>query len=588
MESLRAEDWTCRECGDVQHRARAGARCPRCHAVLVPARELEQFPHDRVLGKVVERKYAVVGILGSGGFGTVYRAVQEPVGREVALKLVHAQHADDPDLRARFFREARIVARLTDPTVVTLFDYGDAEGLGLFTAFELVEGETLKAYLRQGPQEPIWVAHVMVQLLGALAEAHALGMVHRDLKPANVMIIERSDGERRVRLLDFGIAKMLPSEDIEQSVKTQQGVVIGTPEYLSPEQARARDTVDARSDLYSLGVLGYTLLAGKNPFSRGTVIDTILAHCSAQPPPLDPALGVPSDLEAVVGTALAKEPEDRFQTASAMCAAIRDAFPQVSFGSGTTPSPRGTTGSGPSRAEPVPAASAAGTSDARGGSNRRPAAASASAAASAPVAAAAEPAMAAHESGPFTSGASAASDVAPPRRRLVWVLALAALLLVGGATVWALVPENDGITSRPLERRAAPAEPRRGAPEGSSPTEAASDPIGTDPLPPSSPARAEDPPPEAASPASGAVPSPPAPEASDAPDGAPTARTGAEVPHDAVDAPPPTRRPARAPARPTRRRPARAPARESAPAAPTAPKAETERAPPDRLRVPEF
>lgn len=342
MDQQRVEDWTCRACGYVEAEAKPGARCPECATVLVPAGELERAPHDPVLGGIIGGKYAVIGVLGTGGFGTVYRAVQDPVGREVALKLVHAHHAKDPDLRARFFREARIVARLSDPTVVTLFDYGDEPELGLYCVFELVAGHTLKAYVDAGPQEPVWVAQVMLQLLGALGEAHAMGMVHRDIKPANVMVVTRSDGERRVRLLDFGIAKVLPVENSEQSVQTQQGVVIGTPEYLSPEQARAKDEVDGRSDIYSVGVLAYTLLAGANPFSRGSIIDTILAHCSVAPPPLDPSLAVPPELEALVHRALEKRPEDRFQSAAEMRAAVQDVFPRVGFASGVTPAPIGT------------------------------------------------------------------------------------------------------------------------------------------------------------------------------------------------------------------------------------------------------
>ncbi|HJL40988.1 MAG TPA: serine/threonine-protein kinase [Myxococcales bacterium LLY-WYZ-16_1] len=268
----------------------------------------------------------MVGVLGSGGFGTVYRAVQQPVGREVAVKLIHSQHSRDPEVRARFFREARAVANLDDPTVVTLFDYGDAEG-GLYCVFELVEGHTLDRCLEEGPSDPAWVAFVLVQLLGALGEAHERGLVHRDIKPANVMVVERPDGSRRIRLLDFGIAKVTNADADADSVRTKQGMLVGTPEYMSPEQARAKEGIDARSDLYSLGVVAYTLLAGKNPFARKSAIDTLLAHCSTPPGPLDPALDLPEALQRVVAKALEKRPEDRFSSAEQMRRGILAIYP---------------------------------------------------------------------------------------------------------------------------------------------------------------------------------------------------------------------------------------------------------------------
>ena len=287
---------------------------------------MRTLPSDPVLGTCLAHKYDVVGVLGSGGFGTVYRAVQQPVGREVAVKLIHSQHSRDPEVRARFFREARAVANLDDPTVVTLFDYGDAEG-GLYCVFELVEGHTLDRCLKEGPSDPAWVAFVLVQLLGALGEAHERGLVHRDIKPANVMVVERPDGSRRIRLLDFGIAKVTDADADADSVRTKQGMLVGTPEYMSPEQARAKEGIDARSDLYSLGVVAYTLLAGKNPFARKSAIDTLLAHCSTPPAPLDPALELPEALQRVVAKALEKRPEDRFSSAEEMRRGILAIYP---------------------------------------------------------------------------------------------------------------------------------------------------------------------------------------------------------------------------------------------------------------------
>jgi len=333
------EHWTCPGCQLVQDEASAGTRCPVCERVLVPRQVLEDHAGDEALGTLVSGKYAVVGVLGTGGFGTVYRAIQEPVGRPVAVKIVHKQHAKDPSLRARFFREARVVAQLSDPVVVTLYDYGDDPEVGLYTVFEFVDGMTLSKRIADGPQSPVWVSYILLQLLKGLAEAHARGMVHRDIKPANIMIVKRPDGDEVVRLLDFGIAKVLTQEHREATVETQQGVVVGTPEFMSPEQARANRELDARSDIYSLGVVAYTLLAGKNPFKRGSVIDTIMAQCAVEPPPFEPELEVPPLLEEAILKALAKEPDDRHQDASAMSAALRAVFPPNTVPAGLTPNP---------------------------------------------------------------------------------------------------------------------------------------------------------------------------------------------------------------------------------------------------------
>jgi serine/threonine-protein kinase len=429
---------------------------------LVPVPELEQARNDPVLGTVIARKYAVIGVLGSGGFGTVYRAVQEPVGRQVAVKVVHAHYAKDDDLRARFFREARVVAQLTDPSVVTLFDYGDEEGLGLYTVFELVEGETLARRIKLGPSDPHWVAAALIQLLRALGEAHALGMVHRDIKPANIMVVRRSDGNEQVRLLDFGIAKVLPQGDREETVKTAQGVVVGTPEFMSPEQARAKEELDARSDIYSLGVVAYALLAGSNPFVRNSTIDTIMAHCSAEPPQFDAELGVPPGLQDTVLRALAKKPEDRFQSASEMARALSEAFPSIHFPSGLTPRPGSSVGGWSPDADP-----SGSRSQVRSGAR--------SAVRSGARSSVSAPAEAALDEAPGTIVAAAdelSRQVEAPKRTAVVAAVLLLLCLIGGAAVWALQPDGrvTEVTSTKLKSR-----PGRGetTPESSQPAEPA-------------------------------------------------------------------------------------------------------------------
>ena len=359
-------EWVCPICGRKQPFLEAGARCTdHPDGVLLPPETFESFHDDRVLGRLVAGKYAVYDVLGMGGFGAVYKAVQEPVGRPVALKVVHPQHAEKPDLRARFFREAKLVARLKDSATVTLYDYGEEDDLGLFMVFELVEGVTLDQIMDHGPVDPIRVAHILLELLRALAEAHSMGVIHRDLKPANVMLLRDTAGNEAVRLLDFGIAKLVDHTAGEQrrTVETQEGLVMGTPRYISPEQARALGNVDLRSDLYSLGVMGYAMLAGDNPFRRPSVIETIMAHCNDTPPPLDPALGVPPAFEEAVLRAVEKVPEDRFSSAHEMAEAIQSAFDIIAL-----PSSWGRLSSivGSLPENPLPTRSASGTTPSAG------------------------------------------------------------------------------------------------------------------------------------------------------------------------------------------------------------------------------
>ena len=317
----------CTACGYTIREGVPGARCEACHSgVMVAESVLAAYRDDANLGAIIGGKYGIIDVLGLGGFGCVYEAIQEPVGRHVALKLVHKRHLSDDQLRQRFFREARVVAQLTEPTVVTLYDYGEEPERGLYMVFELVRGRTLHQIIKSGPQEAFWTAHIILQVLSALDEAHARGMVHRDIKPGNVMVVQDPHGRQRARLLDFGIAKVITRDDSDSSLETREGLVLGTPRYMSPEQARGRGDVDARSDLYSLAVLAYAVLSGTNPFERSSVIETIMAHVQMPPPPLDPALGVPAAFEAALMKALEKDPVDRFQTAAEMAETIHRAF----------------------------------------------------------------------------------------------------------------------------------------------------------------------------------------------------------------------------------------------------------------------
>ncbi len=308
----------CRQCRRAFD-AEVGGECPDDGGVLLPADALEGHPDDPLLGALVAEKYAVVGFIGEGGFGTVYRAIQRPVGRPVALKVIGAAHAGDETLRARFFREARVVGRLTHPAAVHLYDYGEHDGR-LFMALELVRGRELSAVLRrEGPLPPARAVHIARQILAALGDAHDLGLVHRDLKPDNVMLLG-AGADERVKVLDFGIAKVLDPERGEDPI-TSETVIIGTPAYLSPEQARGQE-VGPPSDLYSLGVMLHEMLSGERPYSAPTAVGLLTAHLTEPIPVLEE---VPDGLAGAVQKALAKEWTGRFTSAAEMSEALATA-----------------------------------------------------------------------------------------------------------------------------------------------------------------------------------------------------------------------------------------------------------------------
>ncbi|MCB9541506.1 MAG: serine/threonine protein kinase [Myxococcales bacterium] len=301
-----------------------GALCPTDGVALVTSEEAatQREKRDPIIGRVVAGRFPVVALIGQGAYGTVYRAVQQPVGREVALKVMNLSAARDEELRTRFFREARVVARLSHPSAVTLFDYGeDHDGL-LYMVLEYIRGRTLRdAIVEEAPLAPERVAALTMQVLGALVEAHGIGLIHRDLKPANIMLTREKTGEERAKVLDFGMAKVMLAEPAGGDEATRTGIVVGTPRYLSPEQALARE-VGPQTDVYALGVMMYEMLAGRPPFVAPSTFELLMLHTSAEVPPLDPALGVPPPLEALVRHAMAKQVEHRFRDAEEMLDAL--------------------------------------------------------------------------------------------------------------------------------------------------------------------------------------------------------------------------------------------------------------------------
>ena len=263
-------------------------------------------------------KYRIEGVLGEGGMGVVYKGYDPLIDRRVALKTIRKEllaGAAGEDLMARFRREAIAAGRCTNAHIVTVFDYGEDQGIP-FIAMEYVEGRELKDFLRDGRRFDLdAVLNIVTQVLDALDFAHSCGVVHRDIKPANVILV----ADTYVKVSDFGIARI---DDLEL---TQSGMMVGTPLYMSPEQFTGQ-AVDHRSDLYSTGVLLYELLAGERPFPGGSVTEITAQVLNETPPDVRRLnVEVPAAVAAAVGRALEKDPGDRFQSAREFAQALRRA-----------------------------------------------------------------------------------------------------------------------------------------------------------------------------------------------------------------------------------------------------------------------
>ena len=251
--------------------------------------------------------YRIEGIAGQGGMGVVYRATQLALDRSVALKLITPEFANDPEFRDRFKRESKLAASIEHPNVIPVYEAGEQNGT-LFLAMRYVEGTDLKSVLtREGRLEPLRTARFVAQIAAALDAAHAAGLVHRDVKPANVLVA----GEDHVYLTDFGLTKRASSA----SALTKTGQMVGTVDYVAPEQVEGR-TVDARTDVYSLGCVLFHLLTGRVPFDKPSDMAKLFAHVHEEPPaPSADVPGVPPELDAVAQRGMAKDPADRFLSA---------------------------------------------------------------------------------------------------------------------------------------------------------------------------------------------------------------------------------------------------------------------------------
>jgi tRNA A-37 threonylcarbamoyl transferase component Bud32 len=275
-------------------------------------------------------RYEVLARIGSGGMGSVYVGLQRSVGRRVALKVLRADLVNNDHIRQRFRREAEIMARLKHPNTVQLYEYGETpDGLAVMV-LELLEGLSLSDRLKAGGT--LSVAETLLiceEVASSLAEAHLATMVHRDLKPANIFLAEVA-GQVHAKVLDFGIARVM---DEEATRLTSTGQVFGTPRYMSPEQAQSTAHVDARSDLYALGLIIYECIVGQPPFVAQTSIQYLSAHTTQAPPKLRScAPHAPEALEQLIDACLAKEPADRPATADAVARALAEIRRAVEVG----------------------------------------------------------------------------------------------------------------------------------------------------------------------------------------------------------------------------------------------------------------
>jgi eukaryotic-like serine/threonine-protein kinase len=307
-------------------------RCPQCGKSFPATVKLcpddgtvleHAPPTTSQVGKVLDGKYRLDAFLSKGGMGAVYRATHVMLNKTVAVKLINPELVTSPDVVRRFQREARAATALSHPNIVSVYDLGQTTEGTLYIAMEFVDGPSLKSVIESGGPVPVMRSLTLArQLASALSAAHRQGVIHRDLKPHNVMLARSHDGQEVAKLVDFGIAKTFD----EGTQLTTAGFSPGTPQYMAPEQAEGR-AVDARSDLYSFGIILYEMLAGEVPFNATSTAAVLIKQIKESPMPpsvKNPRVAIPPQVEAIVLRCMAKDPAERFQTADELGSALEE------------------------------------------------------------------------------------------------------------------------------------------------------------------------------------------------------------------------------------------------------------------------
>jgi len=314
---------TCPTCG--KQFDDANTLCPSDGTVLKRSGR-----QDPLIGQVLAGKYRIDEKIDEGGMGCVYRATHVLMEKVVAVKVLHPALAADEKIVARFTREARAASRISHPHAINVTDFGESEGGVVYLVMEYLRGRTLKDVIRgDGPMPLARAVEIVRQVSGALEAAHAEGVVHRDLKSDNIMLDETASGGDWAKVLDFGIAKIQQSVDKTDPGLTAPNIIIGTPQYMSPEQCAQASDIDARSDIYSFGVILYEMFIGHVPFTGDSPTVIMMKHLQEPPPSvLEERKDLPAEVGRVVARSLAKRPEDRFQTVGE----LHDALAQAAGG----------------------------------------------------------------------------------------------------------------------------------------------------------------------------------------------------------------------------------------------------------------